>query len=109
MSGHPRIQLRSWKRVDKGALIGFAGIALPWRGAWLAIDDLPVLTTNGKAWAIWPGKALLTREGTLAKIPGTSKVHYVNILRWEDNETATRFSRAVVELVRQRDPAAIKP
>jgi hypothetical protein len=106
----PKIELRSWKRIDKAgsALVGVARIALPYKGDWLEIDDLPVLTTNGKAWAAWPGKPLLTKEGTVARIPATGKVHYVAILRWGKRETATRFSQAVVELVRQRDPGAFE-
>ena len=106
MPAAPRMQLRSWKRVEKpgSALVGFAGIALPYKGGWLVVDDLPVLTTNGKLWATWPGKPVLTREGGVARIPGTGKIHYVSILRWEGRGLSTRFSQAVIELVRQRDP-----
>jgi hypothetical protein len=109
-AARPKMQLRSWKRIDKAGspVIGFAGIALPVGGGWLEVDDLPVLTTSGKTWAAWPAKPLITREGQLARLPGTSKVHYVNILRWSKRETATRFSQAVVELVRQRDPSAFE-
>jgi hypothetical protein len=105
------MQLRSWKRIDKAgsAVVGFAGIALPYRGGWLVVDDLPVLMTNGKVWAAWPGKPLLTREGAVARLPGTRKVHYVNILLWEGDGVSARFSQAVVDLVRQRDPGAFEP
>jgi hypothetical protein len=104
------MRLRSWKRVGKpgSALIGVARIALPYKGDWLEIDDLPVLMTSGKAWAAWPGKPLLTKEGAVARIPGTGKVHYIAILRWGKRETAARFSQAVVDLVRQRDPGAFE-
>lgn len=113
LGGQPpprRMQLRSWKRIEKpgSALLGLAGIALPVGGSWLEIDDLPVLTTNGKIWAAWPGKPVLTREGTVAKFPGTSKIHYVNVLRWRDRDTSTRFSQAVVDLVRAADPSAFE-
>jgi hypothetical protein len=70
------------------------------------VDDLPVLMTGGKAWAAWPAKPVLTKEGHVASIPGTSKIRYVSILRWADRETSQRFSQRVVELVRQRDPEA---
>jgi hypothetical protein len=104
----PRIQLRSWMRIDKGALIGIAGITLPVGGAWLEIDDLPVLQSHGKAWAALPAKPVITKEGTVARIPGTGKTHYVNILRWGDREISTRVSQAVVALVRQCDPGAFE-
>lgn len=101
-----RLTLRNWKRVAKGALIGFASISLPIGGADLHIDDLPVLETNGRAWATWPGKPVITAEGTIARIPGTSKPRYVSILHWDDRQTSQRFSQAVVDLVRAKDPDA---
>jgi hypothetical protein len=104
------MQLRSWKRIDKAGstVVGFAGIALPYRGGWLVVDDLPVLTINGKVWAAWPGKPVITKEGALARIPGTSRVRYVNILHWKGRGVSARFSQAVVDLVRQRDPGAFE-
>jgi hypothetical protein len=95
------MQLRGWKRIDKAdsALVGFAAIALPYRGGWLVVD---------KVWATWPGKPVLTREGLVARIPGTGRIHYVSILRWEGRGVATRFSQAVVDLVRRRDPGAFE-
>jgi hypothetical protein len=50
-----QMRLRGWKRVAKGSLIGFANITLPIGGADLEVEDIPVLTTNGKLWATWPG------------------------------------------------------
>jgi hypothetical protein len=90
------------------ALVGVAGVALPYKGGWLIVDDLPVLMVNGKAWATWPAKPLLTKEGSVARIPGTGKVKYVNILHWEGPGVAARFSQTVVGLVRQRDPSAFE-
>jgi hypothetical protein len=49
---------------------------------------------------------MLTAEGTVARIPGRSKPRFVSILRWGERETAQRFSRAVVDLVRAKDPEA---
>jgi hypothetical protein len=104
------MQLRSWKRIDKAgsALVGVAGIALPYKGGWLVVDDLPILMTNGKAWATWPAKPVITKEGLVARIPGTGKIHYVNILHWEGRGISTRFSQAIVELVQLRDPGAFE-
>ena len=57
--------LRGWKRSPKpdGALVGFAAVNLPYKGSILEIDDLPVCENNGKAWAAWPGKPIITAEG----------------------------------------------
>jgi hypothetical protein len=100
------LQLRAWKRAPKpGTLRGFACITLPYKGSQLEIDDLPVLMINGKAWAAFPGKPVVV-DGVVARIPGTSKVRYVNHIRWGDSETTQRFSKAVVALVRQHDPGA---
>jgi hypothetical protein len=104
-----RLKLRGWKRVTKGSLIGFANITLPIGDADLEVDDLPLLiSSNGKAWATWPGKPVLTKEGTVAKLPGSSKPQYVAILRWRDRETSERFSQALVALVKAADPGAFE-
>jgi hypothetical protein len=100
-----RMTLRKWKRIRKGALIGVAGIALPFGGSWLDVDEVQVLMTSGKAWAAWPGKPVV-KDGHVARLPGSSKPQYVNILHWRDPEIGKRFSEAVVELARQADPEA---
>lgn len=56
--------------------------------AWLDVDDLPILQTDGKAWVAWP---VLTKEGAIANVPGTSTPQCVGILRWRDRETSQRF------------------
>jgi hypothetical protein len=99
-----RMTLRSWKPLRKGALIGFAAISLP---AGLEIDDIPVLMINGKAWAALPGRPVITADGRVAKLPGTSKTQYVSFLRWRDRALSTAFSERVVELVLERHPTAL--
>jgi hypothetical protein len=106
----PRLRLRSWKRAPEksgSSLVGFASITLIIGDAWLEIDDLPVLRTGGRGWAAWPAKPIVTREGMVARIPGTSKIRYVSILRWADRETSQRFSQAVVELVERHHPGTV--
>jgi hypothetical protein len=92
-----------WKRIRKGALRGFANVSLP-NG--LEIDDVAVLETAGKAWAALPARPVITEDGRIARLPGSSKLHYVTHLRWRDREQAAAFSRRVVELVRAADPDA---
>lgn len=100
--------LRGWKRFDKpgSALVGFANVALPIGPAWLLVDDCPITISAGKAGVTWPSRPIVTPQGTLARIPGTSKTRYVAVLRWGDRDTSTRFSAAVVRLVRAADPSA---
>jgi hypothetical protein len=102
------LTLRAWKCVDKpgSALVGFANVSLSFAGTWLDIDDCPVLISSGKAWATWPGRPIVTPEGNLARIPGTSKARYVSVLRWRDRDISTRFSQAVIALARTADPEA---
>ena len=103
----PMMTLRKWQRIDRpGALVGFAHVSLPFGRTRLEIDDCPVLVSHGKAWASWPGRPVLTPQGTLARIPGTSKPHYQNLIRCRDRDISTRFSQAVVRLVRAADPTA---
>jgi hypothetical protein len=101
----PRMTLRSWKPMRKGSLIGFAAISLP---AGLEIDDIPVLMTNGKARATLPARPVISSDGRVVKIPGTSKNQYVSFLRWRDRALSAAFSERVVELVRQAHPDALQ-
>ena len=89
--------------MRKGSLIGFAAISLP---SGLEIDDIPLLMTNGKAWATLPARPVISSDGRVVKIPGTSKNQYVSFLRWRDRALSTAFSQRVVELVRQAHPDA---
>jgi hypothetical protein len=103
----PRMILRSWRRLEKSgsSLIGFASVTLP---IGLEIDDIPVLMTAGKKpWASMPAKPIITKDGLVAKLPGSSKIQYVNILRWRDRKLSQGFSARVVELVRAVDPEAV--
>jgi hypothetical protein len=100
-----RMTLRSWKAVRKGSLVGFAAISLP---VGIDIDDVPVLITNGKAWATLPARPVITSDGRVAKLPGSSKTQYVSFLRWRDRALSTAFSERVVELVRQAHPDALQ-
>jgi hypothetical protein len=109
-AARPRMMLRSWKRIDPrkpgSSLVGFASIALPIGPTFLDVDELPILETNGIAWAAWPARPVITEDGRVATLPGSSKRHYVSLIRWRDRATSQRFSHAVVELVKAADPSA---
>jgi hypothetical protein len=68
---------------------------------------LPVLTSGGTTWAAWPTKPIITAEGHLVRIAGSSKIRYVNMLHWQDRKIAIRFSQAVV-LCQEHDPEAFR-
>ena len=89
----PRMRLVSWKSLVKGSLRGFATIELP---IGLRIIDVPVLVSNGKAWASLPSKPQLV-DGR-QKLDG--KPLYAPMLEWRDKALRDRFSDRVIELVR---------
>lgn len=98
----PRMRLVSFKPLVKGALKGFATIELP---IGLKICDCPVLVSNGKAWATFPGKPQIGQDGRQIEVNG--KKQFTSIMSWPDRATADRWSEAVVELVRQHHPGAL--
>jgi hypothetical protein len=100
MSG-TRMLLIAFKRVVKGALRGFATVELP---SGLRITDCPVLISNGKSWATLPSKPVLGADGRQSVVDG--KRQYAAILEWRDRDLSTRFSDAVVGLVRSAHPDA---
>jgi hypothetical protein len=97
----PGMRLEKWTPHRKNALRGFADVRLP-NG--LVIYSCPVLFSRGQAWATFPGKPQIGRDGLPIKIDG--KPQYAKVIEWRDRTTADRFSERVVELVRKRDPSA---
>ena len=97
----PLMRLERFKSVIKGALRGFTTIRLP---IGLAIADIPVCTSHGRAWASLPRTPVFDCEGRYFEQDGKRK--YVPVLAWADHETAGCWSAAVVELVRQQYCAA---
>ena len=97
----PVMRLEKWTPYRKNALRGFADVRLP-NG--LVIHSCPVLFSHGKAWATFPGKPQIGRDGVPITIDG--KLQYAKIMEWGDRTTAERFSERVVELVRAVDPSA---
>jgi hypothetical protein len=60
-------------------------------------------TRNGNT----PSSTKLTRRRQ-AEADRARALQYVSVLRWRDRELSTRFSTAVVELVREYDPDAFE-
>ena len=97
-----RIRLISFKPHVKGVLRGFATVELP-NG--LTISDCQVCISHAKLWASLPSKPVLDCDGR--QIEHNGKKQYVPVLRWRDQETADRWSAAVIALVRAEHPEAL--
>jgi len=99
------VVLLGWRPMAKGSLRGFAKVRL---GRALVINDIPVLQSNGKAWASMPGKPLVDRDGQPMR-DNRGKARFAPILEWSDRDAGDRFSAAVVEAVtREHGAAAIE-
>lgn len=103
MPGKPKMRLVFWKPLTKNSLRGFATVELP---IGLKVSDVPVLVSNGKAWASLPSKPQVDKDG-LHKRDANGKPAYTAILEWRDRGLADRFSAAVVDLVRASHPDAL--
>jgi len=90
-----RLRLLDWKPLTRNSLRGFASVELP-NG--LAIADISVHVSHGKAWASLPAKPQLNSEGT-ARRGDDGKVIYTPVLRWRDRTLQDGFSAAVVQAI----------
>jgi hypothetical protein len=70
------MQLEKWTPQRKNALRGFSDVRLP-NG--LVIYSCPVLFSRGQAWATFPGKPQIGRDGLPIKIDG--KQQYTSTIR----------------------------
>lgn len=100
----PTIEIVEWKPVSKGSLRGFATVRL--RNG-LSIADVTVHTSHGKAWASFPSKPMLDRDGVQKKDQTTGKPKWVPILSWPDRDTSDRFSAAVIAALEAAHPGAV--
>ena len=99
----PRLRLIEWRPFHKNSQRGFVTMELP---VGLAIADISVHVSHGKAWASLPAKPQMNADGT-ARRGEDGKVQYIPILKWRDRELADRFSAAVVQAVEaQHGPLA---
>jgi hypothetical protein len=97
------IALLEWKAIIKGSLRGFARVRL---GRALIIHDVPVLHSNGRAWATLPSKPIINADGTVAR-DEKGKARYAPILEWADRAAADRFGAAVLAAIRAEHPDAV--
>lgn len=107
--GTPGLHLVEFKRVDKGALQGFATIDVPiGAGARLRVHDVAVFRMGERAWANLPAKPLIGRDGEPIRDQKNGKPRYSAILEWSDRAVADRFSEAVVALVEAQQAGTVR-
>jgi hypothetical protein len=97
------MRLVEWRALRKNSLRGFATVELP---PGLVIGDVAVGASHGRAWALLPSKPMLDAAG-LALRDEEGKVRYSPMLRWRDENLRSRWSDAVVSLVRAEHPGAL--
>ena len=97
----PRLKLLSVKPIAKNGLACFASIEL---GIGLRLFDVPVFSggQNGP-WAGLPRKPQLDRERR-QRLDINGKPSFEMVAEWRDRATSSRFSDAVVGLVRAAHP-----
>jgi hypothetical protein len=89
------IELLGFKHIGKGAVVGVASVKL---GRALKINDIMVLTSNGRQWANLPARQQIGKDGTVIK-DDRGKPRYTTIIEWADPESRERFSAAVISAI----------
>jgi hypothetical protein len=99
----PLLQLVAFRRVVKGALRGFASVAMP---SGLEIADCCLLVGKNGPFVTLPSKPVLDADGRHMADAAGKKI-YAPVLKWRSRELADRFSRALVALVLEQHPGAL--
>lgn len=89
------VTLLAFKPILKGAVVGVASVTL---GRALRVNDVMVLTSNGRTWANLPSKPQIGKDGVALK-DDRGKFRYSPILEWQDKESLARFSAAVISAI----------
>ena len=97
MSG---IQIRDFRPMRKGSLLGFAKVELP---SGMILSDVTILSGERGPWASPPSKPMIGRDGT-AMTDANGKVKYSPIVEFTSKEVRQRFSDGVVEGLRAAHP-----
>jgi hypothetical protein len=96
---HPPRQMRlvGWRPLVKQSLRGFAVVAMP-NG--LVIYEVVIGESDGRHWAHLPSRPMLDHDGNPIR-DGAGKLRYAPVLEWSSSKLRHKFSRRVVELVRE--------
>jgi hypothetical protein len=103
------IKCLKFTAVEKGALRGFADIAL----SGPLLHDCALMESSGKRWLGLPGKPQLNPDRTVRTDPATGKTVYVPVVTIPDRARRELFSRtavAAIDLFRSENPPVeVKP
>ena len=97
------IQIRDWRPLRKGSLVGFVKVELP---SGMILNDVTVLSGDRGAWASPPSKPMIDRDGIAMK-DANGKLKYSPVIEFASKEVRERFSNAVVEALRAKHPEAL--
>ena len=95
------IQIRDWRPMRKGGLLGFAKIELP---SGMILHDVTILIGDRGAWASPPSKPMIDRNGVAMTDAGTGKVRYSPLIEFASKEIREKFSNAVIDGLRATHP-----
>ncbi len=97
------VQIRDWRPMRKGSLLGFAKIEMP---SGLILVDVTILSGERGAWASPPSKPMIDRDGIALK-DANGKIRYSPVVEFASKQVRERFSAAVVDALRAAHPEAI--
>ncbi len=101
MSG---IQIRDFRPMRKGSLLGFAKVELP---SGMVLNDVTIMSGERGPWASPPSKPMIGRDGT-AMTDASGRTKYSPIVEFTSKEVRQRFSDGVVEGLRAAHPEAFQ-
>lgn len=96
------IQIRDWRPMRRGSLLGFAKIELP---SGMILADVTILAGDRGPWASPPSKPMIDRDGAAMK-DGNGKVRYSPLVEFTSKDVRERFSAAVIDGLRAAHPKA---
>ena len=97
------IQIRDWRPMRKGSLLGFAKVEMT---SGLILLDVTILTGERGPWASPPSKPMIDRDGVAMK-DTNGRVRYSPVVEFASKQVRERFSAAVVDALRAAHPEAI--
>ncbi len=94
------VQIRDWRPLRKGSLLGFAKVELP---SGMVLADVTILVGDRGPWASPPSKPLIDRDGMVIK-DANGKTRYSPVVEFTSKDIREKFSAAVIESLRAAHP-----
>ncbi len=98
------MEVRDWRPMRRGALLGFVKIATP---SGLVMVDITVMNGERGPWCGMPSKPMLDRDGVAMK-DQAGRVRYVALIEFTSKEAREKFSAAVIEALRSSHPGVFQ-